>query len=513
LGIDVGTESCRVGIFDLQGKPVAIAANTYPTTHPHPGWAEQDPLDWWAALGQSTQQALAEGGIDPADVVAVSADATTTSVVAADKEGSPLRPAIMWMDVRASAQADRALTSDSKARLYNAGGSGPASAEWFPFKVAWLKENEPATFDAAYMIVDATDWVTHKLTGDWTVNINSGAHRMYYNRDHGGWPKDFYEHVGAGAVFGKLPERVADLGENIGTLSPAAAAHTGLKAGIPVGQGPCDAWAGQIGLGVVEPGKIVLITGSSHVISGQSGTSVYGQGFWGGYTDGVVRGQYTVEGGQVSTGSVMKWFKDQLARDVRDRAEREGVSVYDLLNEEAAGVPIGSDGLIVNEYFQGNRTPYTDAKARGIVWGLSLAHSRAHVYHAIQEGICYGTAHILRAFAAAGFAAKELVVCGGFTKSQSLLQLHADIIGLPITLTEVQDGPILGSSMCAAVGAGIFPDLPSAAKQMVHEVASLQPDKARNDAYQFYIDEYCAAYPALRPEIHKVVDHEAAKLG
>jgi ribulokinase len=511
MGIDFGTESCRVGLFDLTGRPAATAACSYRTVHPRPGWAEQHPFDWWQALGRASRQALAQAGAGPDQVVAVSADATTLTLVAADREGNPLRPAIMWMDVRATEQAERAWSSDSGARRYNADGLGPASAEWYPFKAAWLKEHEPETYRAAHMLVDATDWVTHRLTGLWTVNVNSAAHRMYHNRQLGGWPTDFYDHIGVGDVFAKVPQRLTALGDLVGPLSPAAAAHLGLKAGLPVGQGPCDASAGQIGLGAVEPGQSVLITGSSHAIFAQSDRALSGAGFWGGYCDGVAPGQHTVEGGQVSTGSVMKWFKDQFARDLQAPAEGSGQSVYDLLNAEAAQVPIGSHGLIVNEYFQGNRTPYTDAKARGMVWGLSLAHSRADVYHAIQEGVCYGTAHNLRAMAEAGLRPHRLMVSGGMTRSRDLIQLHADVTGLPIGLTEVQDGPLLGSAICAAVGAGLHTDLKSAVAAMVRQVDSLTPDPERHRAYQFYVDQYCAGYPALRPQIHRLVDHQAAR--
>jgi FGGY-family pentulose kinase len=512
LGIDVGTESCRAGVIDLAGNLVAHAAEPYPTRHLHPGWAEQDPLDWWQALGRAAQAALAKAGAGRGDVIGLSADATTMTVVAANRAGVPLRPALLWMDVRAAGQAARAMTTDDAARRYNAGGTGPASAEWYPFKAAWLKENEPAVFAAADVIVDATDWLTHRLTGRWAVNINSAALRMYYNRDLGGWPADFYDHVGAGGALAKLPERITALGEAVGGLAPAAAAHLGLNPGIPVGQGATDASQGVIGLGVVEPGRSALITGSSHAIFGQAAAPVWGEGFWGGYTDAIVPGQYTVEGGQVSTGSVMKWFKDQFARDVAAEAKAAGTSPYDILNREAAAIPAGSEGLIVNEYFQGNRTPYTDGKARGIIWGLTLAHTRAHVYHAIQEGICYGAAHILRAMAAAGFTTREFVVAGGMTKSRGLLQLHADITGVPLTLTAVQDGPLLGGAISAAVAAGVHPDIPTAARAMVHDVETIQPDPGRHSEYEFYVDQYCAGYPALRPHIHALADHEAGRI-
>jgi len=511
MGIDFGTESCRVAIFDLQGTPIGMAATPYGTSHPRPGWAEQSPDDWYLALQGSTRRVLGEAGVSADEIAGISFDATTMTVVAMDASGKELRPAIMWMDVRATEQAARALTTDHWARLYNGGGTMPATAEWYPFKAAWLKENEPGIYAAAHRLIDAPEWVNFKLTGEWTVNINSAAHRMYYNRDRGGWPVEFYEHIGCGDVFDKLPEQVVDLGVQVGTLTRAAADDLGLRPGIPVAQGPADAWAGQIGLGVVNPGKVALITGSSHVLSGQSAKPLHGPGFFGGYTDGVVPGQYTVEGGQVSTGSVMKWFKDNFARDLVSASDRTGANVYEVLNAESASIPIGSDGLIVNEYFQGNRTPYTDSKARGIIWGLSLAHGPAHLYHAIQEGICYGSAHILREMGRAGFEVTELVAAGGMTKSRALMQMHADVTGVPITMTKVGDAVALGSSMCAAVGAGFFDDLQTAAVNMVHEVETVQPNTDRHEEYRFYLDEYCAAYPALREEIHKVVDHEAAK--
>ncbi len=511
MGIDFGTESCRVAIFDLAGRPLTFAATTYKTRHPRPGWAEQSPKDWWEALQASSRKALANSGIPAAAIAGISCDATTMTVVPMDAKGEAIRDAIMWMDVRATEQAARAETSDSVARLYNGAGTAPATAEWFPFKAAWLRENEPDTYNAAHKLVDAPDWVTYMLTGEWSVNINSAAIRMYYNRAKGGWPVDFYEHIGCGDVFDKIPEKVLDLGTPVGGLTPAAAQALGLVPGIPVAQGPADAWAGQIGLGVVTPGRMALITGSSHVVTGQTDTEIHGKGFFGAYTDGVIKGQYTVEGGQVSTGSVLKWFKDNFAPDVVAAAETSGLNAYDILNRKSKDIPIGSDGLIVNEYFQGNRTPYTDSKARGIFWGLSLHHTPAHMYHAIQESVCYGTAHNLRAMESQGFKVSEIVACGGATNSRDWMQMHADVTGVPVTLTEVGDAVVLGTCMVAAVGAGIYKDLKEASDHMVHEVDRLEPDQANHDEYQFYLDQYCESYPALAELTHRVVDHEAAK--
>lgn len=507
LGIDFGTESCRAAIFDLRGQPIGFAATPYKTTHPRPGQAEQSPTEWWEALKASVYRVLDQTGIPARHIAGISYDATTMTVVAMDEDGEALRPAIMWMDVRATDQAARATTIDHWARLYNGAGTMGATAEWFPFKAAWLKEHEPEVYKAAHRIVDAPDWLTFKLTGEWTFNQNTAAIRAYHNNDHGGWPVEFYEHIGCGDVFEKLPERVVPLGQPVGGLAAHVAHELGLTPGIPVAQGGGDAWHGQIGLGVVQPGSIAIITGSSQVITGQSDKAIHGAGFFGSYTDAVVPGQYTVEGGIVSSGSVLKWFRDGFRRDIISATDRLGLNAYEALDRACAHIPPGSDGLIVNEYFQGNRTPYTDSKARGMIWGLSLAHTPEHLYHAILESVAYDTAHTLSVMQDRGFAPEKLVACGGATKSKMWMQMHADVTGLPITLTEVGDAVVLGSCMLAAVGAGLYSSLDDAARNMVHEADVIEPNMEVHEEYKFYLQQYMDAYPQMQELTHKTVDH------
>lgn len=512
LGIDFGTESCRAGVFDVNGRCLAVEATTYALAYPRSGWAEQDPDEWWSALVASVRKAMSAAGASADSIAGLSVDATTCTVLALDGSGRHLRQAIMWMDVRAADQARRIGESDHPARKYN--GGGPVSAEWLPSKLLWLKEREPETYAAATHLVDAPDWATFRLTGRMTANINTAAVRGYHDRDSGGWPVSFYEEIGLEDVFEKLPSDVLDLGTVVEGLTGDAAAELGLNAGTPVAQGGGDAWVGQIGLNVVVPGRMALITGSSHVLIGQIDHPISGEGFFGAYTDAVIPGQYTVEGGQVSTGSVLKWFKDQfLGDDTRAEAERRGISAYDVLNERIVSIPPGSDGLIVNEYWQGNRTPYTDPLARGIMWGLSFRHTPEHVYRAIQEGVCYGTAHILRVMQAAGFDVQEFVAAGGFTKSPQLMQMQADVSGVPITFTEVGDAVVLGGAILAAAGAGLFPSVADAAGAMVHETHTIEPDPNEHERYQFFVDAYVDTYPAMRPLIHrmseKVAEQEA----
>lgn len=508
LGLDFGSSGCRAGLFDTEGTPLHFTDTTFATAHPRSGWAEQNPDDWWAALADVTRRVLAESGVSADAIAGIGYGATSATLVALDAQGRPTRDAIMWMDVRATEQADRGTALDHPVSRYNGGGTLPATAEWFPFKAAWLAEHDAQAWARTRWLLDAPDWVGFMLTGEPVVNLCSASLKYYHDNDLGGWPVDFYEAVGAGGAFAKMPTDVRPMGERLGVLTQHAAEHLGLRAGTPVGLGGVDAECGIIGLNVLAPGRMALVTGTAQMLLGQVAEPISGPGFFGAHTDAVVVGQYTVEASQSAAGSALRWFRDNFARDVVAEAERTGRAAFDLLNERSKDVPLGSDGIIVNEYFQGNRSPYTDSRARATITGLSLSHGPAHLYHAIQEGVCYGTEHNLRVLKAAGNRIEELIACGGALRSPSWMQMHADVTGLPITTTRVQEATSLGAAMIGGVGAGLFPDLAAAGRVMVHEQDVIVPDPDRHEQYRFYVDQYVALYPGVRDIQHRIAAHE-----
>jgi FGGY-family pentulose kinase len=507
MGIDYGTGGVRVGLFDRDGAPAVFHAVEFKTHHPRPGWAEQDPAEWWSSLVQAVRQAMEQSGVSREEVAGISVDATSATVMATDEQGKHLRPAIMWMDVRAADQARRLQETGYPALKYN--GFGAVSAEWGIPKAAWLKENEPKTWNSAARICDCGDWMIQRLTGEWAASINFASSKYYYDRDEGGFPVSLLQAIGIEDLLEKYPQNVLDLGVPVGELRKDVAEELGLTAGTPVAEGGIDAYMGALGLGVVEPGKLALITGSSHVMIGQAGEAIHGRGLWGAYTDAMIRGQYTIEAGQASTGTVVAWFKNQFAGNVAAEAERRGVDPYVILNELASDVPIGSDGLIVVDYFQGNRSPHTDPLVRGMIWGLSLSHGPGHLFRAILEGICYGTEDIFRNMRGHDFEPRSIVVAGGPTKSNLWMQMHADVSNVPISFTRETEGPVLGSAMLAAVGAGIYPSIQAAAERMVHTERTIEPDKDRHEAYRFYVDRYIDTYPRMMDVMHKTTRHVA----
>ncbi len=510
LGIDFGTESVRVGIFDPRGEPVTFASHNYELVHPRPGRAEQDPSQWWSALVAACNEAMQRSGLPAEAIAGISVDATAATVVALDADGRHLRPAIMWMDVRATEQARRIEQTGDPALKYN--GYGPVSAEFGLPKALWLKDHEPDVFARASRIADCCDWAILRLTGEWTSSINVASAKYYYDRDVGGFPQSLYTALDADDVLDKLSHDVIDTHAVAGQLRADVAAELGLAAGTPVAQGGVDAYMGALGLGVVEPGTIALVTGSSHVIIGQSAQPVHGTGFWGAYTDAMIPGQYTVEAGQASTGSIVAWFKNQFAGDIVADAERRGVDPYEALGELAGDVPIGSDGLIVLDYFQGNRAPHSDPLVRGAVWGLTLSHGPAHLYRAIIEGICYGTEDMLRTLRQQGLEPRKIMVAGGPTESALWMQTHADVSNQPLSITRGGNfAPVLGSAMLAAVAAGLHPDAAAAADAMVHVERTIEPDPHAHEAYQFYLERYLETYERLREPMHKVTKHVAGQ--
>ena len=509
LGIDIGTGGARVGIFDLRGNSICFCEEPFALYTPHSGWAEQHPADWWDALGCASRRAMAESGTDPKDIIGMSLDATCCTVVVSGDDMKPLRPAIMWMDMRASAEAKRIAASGHDMLKYN--GYGPVSAECLPAKALWLKENEPEIYRKATRLYECTDWLTYRLTGKYTASINCASCRWYYNSLGGGYPCDFYEKIGLEDLIYKLPENILPMGSVAGYLTAEAAEKLGLRAGIPVGEGGADAFVGVVGLNAVTPGKLALITGSSHLHVILDEKEMHSKGMWGSYPDAIVPGLHMLEGGQTSTGSMINWIKNQLCGGLKARADKEGCSVYDILNREAEKLPIGANGLVMLDYFQGNRTPHVDPDVRGLFYGLSLGHTPVHMYRAAVESICFGTKAIVDVFEQNGVRFDGIVISGGVVKSGFWLQAHADICNVPITVPKVTEAPCLGSAILGAIAADIYPDIESAAAAMTSAERVIYPDRDRHDEYMFYYERYRELYELTKDWMHAVTAHEASR--
>lgn len=433
----------------------------------------------------AVRKAIAQANVNTADIACISVDTTCCTVVAMDGEGNALRPAILWMDMRSAEQAAKVSKTNDEALRVNNGGKGAVSAEWMIPKAMWLKENEPNVYDEATYVCEYQDFMNFFLTGRMCASVNNVSIRWHYDALKG-WPVSLLKSLGMESLLEKWPKTVLKLGDVVGMMKEDIASEVGLRAGIPVAQGGADAFIGMIGLGVVQPGQMALLTGSSHLHLGCSDRMFEAQGVWGTYRDAVVDGVNIVEGGQTSTGSTLAWLQ-KLA----------GFENFGELDDEAEKIPPGCEDVISLDHFQGNRTPFTNPYSRGAITGLSLKHTRAHVYRSLIEAVCYGTECVLEAMKKASFEPESIVIAGGPSKSRFWVQCHADVSGVKFILTKVSDAPCLGGAILAAVGANLYDSIQAAVEKMVHVDHIVEPNKILMPLYRDVLTKYKKLYHCL----------------
>jgi ribulose-phosphate 3-epimerase len=531
IGVDGGTESIRACCFDAEtGRVVGKScASPYETYHPNPGWAEQDPNDWYECMGKSVrgaidslqqeqqQQQHDEDNDNDNDydysssyeICCICVDTTCCSVVALDENNEPLRRCLLWMDARSASQTEQIMEKcrNDPALLVNCGGEGPISAEWMTPKALWIRQNEPDVWDDAKTICEYQDFINFKLTGKMCASSCNAATRWHWDGEeclkaptpedkYPGRPISLYETLEIPELADKLPERCIPMGALVGRLTTEAAKHLNLPEGTPVAQGGPDAFVGMVGLGCTSPGQLCLITGSSHLHCVVSSTSSTAPGTWGAYKGAPLPGICFAEGGQSSTGSIIRW-----ARNIFGLQD----ATYKELDDDAATIPPGCEGLVALETFQGSRTPVTDPLQRGALLGLTLSHTRSHIWRALLESVCFGTRACLEGLERAGHGCDEIVIAGGATRSDLWLQMHADVTGKPVVVCEFADAPLLGCAILASVSAGVHETVDEAIGHMVRKSKRIVPSETVSKTYdELYNRIYRGVGSATRPVAHAI---------
>jgi FGGY-family pentulose kinase len=448
---------------------------------------------------------LQRSGQDAKRVVGLAIDAPC-NILLVDGDGAPLTNSLIWMDLR-GADAARRLTETHDPVLKYCGEDVPA--EWPVPKALWLKENDPTLWHEAAYLVEQMSWLTWRLTGEWAIPLNTAAAKWHYRaREDGaipaGWPMGLLRSVGLDELPDKVPGKPQAMGACAGELTPAAADQLGLQVGTAVAMSGIDAHAGMVGMDVLASGALALITGTSTCQLAQSPQAVFDRGLWGPFESAVIAGDWTLEAGQSSTGGTVRWMLDLLGGTLPAEEAR-----YEAADAAAAAVPRGAGGLTVLDFWQGSRTPIKDPAARGTIWGLTPAHGPGHLLRSVYEATAYGNRHILEKLRSLGVPMERIVACGGGTRSALWLQIIADVAELPIQLPEVADAVSLGTAMCAAVGAGVFTDLPAAGADMVRLASSIEPDPAASSVYDEGYRRYLETYTALAPLFHAAADTSA----
>ncbi|BCV24891.1 sugar kinase [Gelria sp. Kuro-4] len=465
-------------------------AVTHEVSFPRPGWAEQDPEAWWEEFSRICRVLLSRGDVRPEEVKAIGCSGMMPTVVALDASSTPLRPAILYgIDSRAadeiriiqqiqasSGETGRALTSQSAAP-----------------KVLWLKRNEPEVFRKACTIVSATGFLVYRLTGIATIDVPTAVEfNPLFDPVKLEWDPRWCCELGIPQAI--LP-RVVPATEVVGRVTPWAAQKTGIPAGTPVIAGTGDVLADRLAMGMTLPGDSALTYGTTMTVSVLV-KSIKNDSrlLIGPY---VIPGLYRVSGATNASGSLLSWLCRILGSDAETDDWRRRIE------QDASGIEPGSEGLIVLPYFNGERTPIFDDRVRGLIAGLTLSHTPAHIYRAFIEATAYALLHNLEVMEENGCRPERVVSSGGGTRSELWLQIVSDVTGLEQVILDQLWGAPLGAAFLAAIATGaigVFEEV----KTWTRPQRIIRPNAERSRLYADYYRVFRQLYLATRPYLHQL---------
>jgi ribulose kinase len=494
LSLDFGTLGIRAGVYDTEAKAMLGSGSApYPTMHPRQGWAEQAPDAWWEAFLLAAAAAMDAAG--RREIHALCVSATSSTVVAAKRDGTPLRPAILWMDCRAAAESRFTETVEHPVLKYSGGGD---AVEWLVPKAMWLARHEPEIYANADIICEAVDWINFRLTGQWAGSQLNAVCKWNFDPFTQTFSPELFAAFGIPELLEKLPARIIPIGQVVGTLLPDVAAKLGITTANPIiAQGGIDAHMAIYGAGTVAEGGMLMIGGTSVVHLVQAAKRPDVTGIWGPYPNALIDGLWLLEGGQVSGGSVLSWLSDKIF--ALDTAGRNSLIADALALEPGAG------DLLTLDSWMGNRTPYRDPNMRGAILGLSLFHDRTSLYRSVVDSVALGSANVVESLRAQDVAVDRIVIAGGIAKNPLWLRATVDAVGLPAYLVRDENLSLIGGAVSAACGLGIFNCLESASAALSVKAALLEPSRQAHQRYGEMIHLYRDATHAIAPLAHKLV--------
>lgn len=505
VGVDVGTTGAKAVLTSADGHIVAEHASSYEVLTPRPLWAEQWPQVWLEGLSEAVRGVIARAGVDTTQVRAMTVSSLYGgSGIPVDADLEPLRPCLIWMDRRAQAESSwvqREVPIDDLVRVT---GNGVDSYYGFT-KILWLQRHEPEVWAKTRYLLPPNAWLIERLTGELAVDHSSAGNiGGVYDIGTRRWSSAMCERLGIPVTL--FPERLVGSSEVVGTLHARGATLTGLPEGVPVCAGGVDAAVATLSAGVFRAGQHVAMMGTSMCwgfVHQQSPSE-----------PGLVSMPYVVDaehttytfGGASTAGAAAKWFRDELGQ-VEQAVERwtaeatgTALNAYAQLDAAAERVPPGADGLLVLPYLMGERSPIWDANARGSVVGLTLFHTRAHLYRAFLEGVAFALRHNIEAGRDANYPLDDqLLVVGGGAKSKLWTQIMADVTGYPVLAADSGGEAALGDAMLAALGVGLADA--TSIRGWVESAAlyrRFDPDAAAAARYDALFPHYVGLYGDLR---------------
>jgi D-xylulose kinase len=493
LAIDAGTTGVRSMFFDRAGNVAAKAYLEYDSVFPHPSWVEQRSADWWKKSCETIHQCIKQGNISPEHVVGISVTNQRETVVPIDLDGNPLRNAIVWQDRRTVPQCNWIHNQVPPAEAYSITGLTIDPYFTAP-KILWIHENEKNVFNATDKFLLVHDYLIYQLSKEFVTDSSNASRTLLLDVRTGQWSEKMLTALGIPKE--KLP-RVVESGSLVGELTEIAAKETGLKPGTPVIAGGGDQQCAALGVGVVREGMIKSTTGTGTFLLAYSKTVRLDPSRRVLCSRHVVPNAFVVEASMFTTGSALRWFRDNLGSEEMAIANENSLNPYDVLTNAANQIPPGSEGVIHVPHFAGAGAPNWNPHARGIFAGLALGHTRAHLIRAILEGVSYEIRTNIEVMRELGLPTKEVRVTGGAARSDVWMQIQADVLRTPVIRTKMEEATAVGAAILAFKGIGVFKSVTQAAEEMVRILPPLQPRAETLTVYKKRFETFKRLYNAI----------------
>jgi xylulokinase len=495
LAFDLGTTALKCALHDLEGNILAKASEEYQLVTPDADSVEMDVETYWQAFKSAVANVLKESRVHSAQINALGISAQGETLILVDKDGKPLRRAIVWLDNRAQREADRLGETFGHRKAYQITGQVKLVPTWPASKILWLRQNEPEIFENTAKFLLIEDYFLYRLTGEYVCEGSLVTSTCYWNFQTRTWWKEMLQELGISEK--QLPE-YRESGEPVAKLRTEIAAELGLSPNTVACTGGLDQACGAIGVGNIKPGIFSENTGAALAICATIDQPILDPGNQMPCHYHGLPGLYMLHT-FTSGGIVMRWFRDEFAGMEMQDSKARGLDPYDLMGLAASRVVPGCEGLVMLPHLQGAMAPEANPKASGVFYGFTLRHGRSHFTRAIMEAVCFIVRRNIEVIEGLGVSVKEVRALGGGARSRIWKQMEADIIGRPVLTTTNEEAATLGAAILAGKAVGLYASVEEAAEMMIQIKERFEPASTNRSVYDETFGTYIKLYEALCP--------------
>lgn len=502
IGVDIGTSGTKTILIDETGRVLARALQEYPLYSPKPQWSEQEPADWWNAVCATISRVLQISGVAKDEIRGVGLSGQMHGSVFLDESNEVIRPALLWNDQRTQAECDWITETVGKAKIVDL-LSNPVLTGFTAGKIIWVRNHEPHHYARIKKVLLPKDYIRFKLTNEFATEVSDASGTALFNVTKRNWADEVLDAIGIPKSW--MPT-CYESPEISGRISETAASVTGLLPGTPVVGGGGDQAAGAVGNGIVETGIVSSTVGTSGVVFAFSDSPIVDPQLRLHTFCHAVPGKWHLMGVMLSAGGSLQWYRDTFCQSEKAVASSLQCDPYELICAEADRAPVGCEGLIFLPYLTGERAPYPDPNARGVLFGLTRRVDKSYVARSILEGVAYGLYDSFEIMQSMNLPMTQVRASGGGARSKIWRQIQADITGQPHVTINVDEGPALGVALLAGVGTGVYDSVEAACNNVIAVNDTTPPNPANKQRYSSYHKVYQNLYAQLKDSFNTVAE-------